>query len=108
MWMRGLSLIVLVFIFGSGFSLDKANAVTPSIEPTHRTVALPSFDHVYVAAPVKLNISPGHDRSQVMLRGDARDLARINADVKEGVLYITWVKTRAHVGQQYQLIQNLH
>ena len=105
MWMRGLSLIVLVFIFGSGLSLAKA--VTPSIARAHRagasaefkqrTDSYPFFDHVYVDAPVNVTLHTGHQGYHVTLQGEAGDLEQMQTAVKNGVLYVTLGQHHAQV-----------
>ena len=107
MWMRGLSLIILAFIFGSGFSLSKANAVNPFTARAHRAGALAElkqrtdsysfFDHVYVDAPVNVTLHTGHQGYHVTLEGDSGDLEQMHTAVKNGVLYVTLGQHHARV-----------
>ncbi|CAM2873793.1 Protein of uncharacterised function (DUF2807) [Legionella steigerwaltii] len=67
----------------------KTASPLPLAVKTKQVRQVPAFNQVVVDGPFSVNLHTGYKEPQVILSGDARDLATVKAEVKQNTLYLT-------------------
>ena len=87
MFVRSLLLMCLVLLMaGCQHSSKKLTPVASSSVQQHR--AAPDFNRVSVDGRINVNVRTGFSHSQIILRGDPRDLAYVKTNVVNGTLHV--------------------
>ncbi|MCW8445078.1 DUF2807 domain-containing protein [Fluoribacter gormanii] len=84
-------LIIIVFLLTSCVHhAPKNQSLTPS-PPVHKTKQIrrvPAFNQVNVQGPINVRLHTGYKEPQVILSGDASDLATVKVEVLQNTLYL--------------------
>ncbi|MGC1181828.1 GIN domain-containing protein [Legionella sp.] len=95
-------LILFVFFLAScapnDTSKSPVSAEALSYKSTTQYKQLTPFNRVEVQGQINVTLHTGYKKPQVILRGDPRDLAKINAEVSENTFYLSLGKGYPHHG----------
>ncbi|MCW8409234.1 DUF2807 domain-containing protein [Legionella sp. PATHC035] len=85
-------LILSVFLLTACAHHGHQKQITPPLPQAVKTKQVrpvPAFNQVVIEGPLSVNLHTGYKQPQVILSGDARDLATVKAEVKQNTLYLS-------------------
>ncbi|MFI4919860.1 MAG: GIN domain-containing protein [Legionellales bacterium] len=91
------TMIVFVFLI-TGCAHHRAKAPAPVMVHAMQYRSVTNFNQIDVHGPLNINLHTGYKKPQVLLSGDARDLAQVQVVVTDNTLYVTLGNGYPHYG----------
>lgn len=86
-----LLIVFAFFLTACAHRAPKNELPPPEVIKTKQVRRVPSFNQVHVQGQINVSLHTGYKEPQVILSGDARDLATVKAEVTQNTLYLSLI-----------------